>query len=179
MGLLGPVSAPAVGAFAPQTGAKQQTSPGLSVAVAASTRAVPEVRRDGYVFAPAATSAAAFASLEDAGNANDREAEAALAASLSDDAPAALPLPPPRRYESDPAAHFIPEPKPLVGPAPARIPLLGFAVATNPALDEAARSAQAEQAYSGQQKLDTDALDDAATSRDVADPTWAEPPPAT
>lgn len=151
MGVLGPMSLPVGGAVASQQGTKQQTPPGLAVAMAATTKAVPEVRRDAFVFGPSATSAAAFASLDDASNANDPEAEAARAAALPKDATVTSVLPPPRRDKSDPAAHFIPEPKPLVGPAPARIPLMGFETATNSTLEQATKSAQAEQAYRGQQ----------------------------
>jgi hypothetical protein len=162
MGLLGPISLSAAGAVAPQQGAKPQTPPGLTVAVAATTKAVPEVRRDVFVFAPSATSAAAFGSFDDASNANDREAEAARASAQSDAAEATSLFPPPRRDKSDPVARFIPEPKPLVGPAPARIPLIGFETATNPTLEQAAKAAQAEQAYRGQQDLADEATSETA-----------------
>lgn len=123
--------------------AKEQTQPGVTVAAAAGAKGTPEVRRDTYVFAPAQVAVAGLLSLDDASNANEQEAEAARS---SDGAMPAL-RPPPRREEDDPAAHFIPAPKPLIGPAPARVPLLGFDLGGNAALEEVQKLAQAEQAY--------------------------------
>lgn len=133
-----------------QVAAKQQTQPGLAVAVAASTKAAPEVRRETYVFAAPPASAASALAMDDATNANDREAKAARA--VAEGAEEIVPslLPPPRRDLDDPTTNFIPEPKPLVGPPPARLPLLGFDVGGNAALEEAQRLAQATNAYRGQ-----------------------------
>lgn len=156
MGILMQMPVPATGQFGPHTVARQHTPPGVAVAVAATTKAVPEVRRDVFVFAPAAAQSVVMATLDDAANANDQEAAALKSAQPGAEGAPRSALPPPRRDEADPTAHFIPEPKPLVGPAPARVPILGFEVQRNPVLEETAKTVQAEQAYRSQQRREPD-----------------------
>jgi len=147
MGTLSQISLAGPGPLIPQVGARQQTPPGVAAAVAATTKAVPEVRKDAFVFAPAAAQAAAVASMQDASFAEDQEAEVARDLAGTGGRPASSVLPEPRRDINDPAVRIIPEPKPLVGPAPARVAILGFDPGTDPVLEETRRSAQAEQAY--------------------------------